>query len=189
MSEAHSIRTGVYCWRNTVNGKVYVGSASRSFEQRRRLHVNELRAGRHRNSYLQRAWDKYKEASFLFEVVERCAPDDCVRREQHWIDALKAADRKFGYNLSPTAGSNRGVKFTDEHRANLAAAHMGHRHTTETRARMSQAHKGKVRSPAHRSEEHTSELQSLRHLVCRLLLEKKKDIQIQSETNTAEENS
>src|SRR5437899_4682828 len=28
--------------------------------------------------------------------------------------------------------------------------------------------------PACRSEEHTSELQSLRHLVCRLLLEKKK---------------
>src|SRR5436853_5099107 len=28
---------------------------------------------------------------------------------------------------------------------------------------------------AFRSEEHTSELQSLRHLVCRLLLEKKKD--------------
>src|ERR1035441_11025186 len=29
------------------------------------------------------------------------------------------------------------------------------------------------RLPAERSEEHTSELQSLRHLVCRLLLEKK----------------
>src|SRR5262245_63941691 len=29
-----------------------------------------------------------------------------------------------------------------------------------------------------RSEEHTSELQSLRHLVCRLLLEKKKNIRI-----------
>src|ERR1035438_10762737 len=28
--------------------------------------------------------------------------------------------------------------------------------------------------PEYRSEEHTSELQSLRHLVCRLLLEKKK---------------
>src|SRR5262245_14706077 len=28
--------------------------------------------------------------------------------------------------------------------------------------------------PGYRSEEHTSELQSLRHLVCRLLLEKKK---------------
>ena len=30
------------------------------------------------------------------------------------------------------------------------------------------------RKPDERSEEHTSELQSLRHLVCRLLLEKKK---------------
>src|SRR5471030_3520870 len=30
-------------------------------------------------------------------------------------------------------------------------------------------------SPGIRSEEHTSELQSLRHLVCRLLLEKKKN--------------
>src|SRR5437899_8100127 len=32
----------------------------------------------------------------------------------------------------------------------------------------------KLRSDMKRSEEHTSELQSLRHLVCRLLLEKKK---------------
>src|SRR5258705_6623508 len=33
---------------------------------------------------------------------------------------------------------------------------------------------GDGRQPRLRSEEHTSELQSLRHLVCRLLLEKKK---------------
>src|ERR1039458_10797076 len=32
----------------------------------------------------------------------------------------------------------------------------------------------KLELPRSRSEEHTSELQSLRHLVCRLLLEKKK---------------
>src|SRR5437899_5641377 len=32
----------------------------------------------------------------------------------------------------------------------------------------------RIQLDAHRSEEHTSELQSLRHLVCRLLLEKKK---------------
>src|ERR1035438_4041143 len=32
----------------------------------------------------------------------------------------------------------------------------------------------RARKPEARSEEHTSELQSLRHLVCRLLLEKKK---------------
>src|SRR5262245_64278866 len=35
-----------------------------------------------------------------------------------------------------------------------------------------------VRDRVGRSEEHTSELQSLRHLVCRLLLEKKKNTTI-----------
>src|SRR5205814_8677163 len=34
--------------------------------------------------------------------------------------------------------------------------------------------RGRAGAPDLRSEEHTSELQSLRHLVCRLLLEKKK---------------
>src|SRR5258705_9824396 len=37
-------------------------------------------------------------------------------------------------------------------------------------------------SQAGRSEEHTSELQSLRHLVCRLLLEKKKKLKVTLET-------
>src|SRR5205814_9513383 len=36
--------------------------------------------------------------------------------------------------------------------------------------------------PTDRSEEHTSELQSLRHLVCRLLLEKKKKKKIKQNT-------
>src|SRR2546422_5563143 len=37
---------------------------------------------------------------------------------------------------------------------------------------------GRRRKPGDRSEEHTSELQSRLHLVCRLLLEKKKNITI-----------
>src|SRR5437899_11088383 len=37
--------------------------------------------------------------------------------------------------------------------------------------------------PGARSEEHTSELQSLRHLVCRLLLEKKKTAHQPTETS------
>src|SRR5262245_64249768 len=50
------------------------------------------------------------------------------------------------------------------------------RHSRE-RVRLLGAHRVRARGSArgdHRSEEHTSELQSLRHLVCRLLLEKKK---------------
>src|SRR5258705_9356703 len=40
-----------------------------------------------------------------------------------------------------------------------------------------------------RSEEHTSELQSLRHLVCRLLLEKKKTENFQANTSSRSRNS
>src|SRR5882724_13310628 len=42
-------------------------------------------------------------------------------------------------------------------------------------------------SAGKRSEEHTSELQSLRHLVCRLLLEKKKKMYISKEANKKKE--
>src|SRR5438045_5472547 len=42
---------------------------------------------------------------------------------------------------------------------------------------------------AERSEEHTSELQSLRHLVCRLLLEKKKEQPRKSHKNQTQRQS
>src|SRR2546429_5805320 len=44
-------------------------------------------------------------------------------------------------------------------------------------------------APTARSEEHTSELQSRLHLVCRLLLEKKKNDQVESVPNLRERRS
>src|SRR3712207_8623888 len=64
--------------------------------------------------------------------------------------------------------------------------HRRARHRRTRRPRPRESHARTVRLPyprgvtAHalRSEEHTSELQSRQYLVCRLLLEKKKDIDI-----------
>src|SRR5436853_3969736 len=47
------------------------------------------------------------------------------------------------------------------------------RRRRRSRQRTRQRRRRRRRLVVHRSEEHTSELQSLRHLVCRLLLEKK----------------
>src|SRR5947199_7738163 len=47
-------------------------------------------------------------------------------------------------------------------------------------ARRRKKGRDEAEAPPERSEEHTSELQSLRHLVCRLLLEKKKKTTTQS---------
>src|ERR1035438_10606913 len=51
------------------------------------------------------------------------------------------------------------------------------------RGRACPAHSPETTKLARRSEEHTSELQSLRHLVCRLLLEKKKNCRMLEVTN------
>src|SRR2546429_5876688 len=54
--------------------------------------------------------------------------------------------------------------------------HTGHANSSERHSSVSFSEK--YFRAARRSEEHTSELQSRLHLVCRLLLEKKKRIQI-----------
>src|SRR2546425_5838283 len=59
--------------------------------------------------------------------------------------------------------------YTTLFRSPSAAPYAPRRRTRSVRARVS-------RSAAYRSEEHTSELQSLAYLVCRLLLEKKKTL-------------
>ncbi len=64
------LRTGVYCIRNGQNGKVYVGSTSRSLTGRQKDHLNNLRGDRHINRHLQHAWNKYGEEAFTFEVLE-----------------------------------------------------------------------------------------------------------------------
>src|SRR5947199_8805924 len=64
---------------------------------------------------------------------------------------------------------------SDSHGSRSRACHPGLR-SSDTFAR-TLARRASIRTAqSQRSEEHTSELQSLRHLVCRLLLEKKKDI-------------
>ena len=113
--------TGVYQIRNTVNGRVYVGSAAKSFKRRWAGHRRSLKLGTHCNRHLQAAWVKYSAECFVFEVLEECPPEMCIAREQWHMDDLRAYDVRYGYNLSPTAGSQLGYKHTPEGRANMSA--------------------------------------------------------------------
>lgn len=92
---------GIYQIRNVVNGKVYVGS-SVNLVKRRHTHFNELRKGIHTNGYLQRAFNKYGETNFVFEIIEFTTDrTNILKLEQYWIDKLKVVKR--GYNISPIA--------------------------------------------------------------------------------------
>jgi group I intron endonuclease len=129
--------TGVYCWLNRVNGKRYVGSSARSLLRRLRGRRQSLILGKHNNRYLQRAWNKYGSRAFVFVILERCFPEDCLAREQYWIDEYQSAKYKFGYNLSPTAGSSLGVKFSEETKAKITAKAIGREWTEESKKKLS----------------------------------------------------
>src|SRR5262245_64857854 len=58
--------------------------------------------------------------------------------------------------------------------ARTTQLHVTRHHTRDVEARIEAERPDRGLHEETRSEEHTSELQSLRHLVCRLLLEKKK---------------
>jgi group I intron endonuclease len=102
----------IYCIQNVVTKKVYVGSAIKGLSSRKYLHRRLLKEQRHHSKHLQRAWNKYGEGSFVWFVLEKVADKTKIlQREQFWMDTLRSADSRKGYNVSPTAGNNSGSPF------------------------------------------------------------------------------
>ena len=137
-------KTGVYAITNSVNGKRYIGSAALSFSSRWAKHRHRLRKGTHENKYLQAAWNKYGEDSFLFEVLVRCDPVECISKEQEQIESYDTLNEASGYNLAPAAGSMLGYKFDPAVVERMAAKKRGRPLTTEALAAVRAAAKLRV---------------------------------------------
>jgi group I intron endonuclease len=160
---------GVYTITNISTGKVYVGSAV-NVRRRWETHRRELRRGAHPNRYLQSSWNAHGEPEFSFVLVESVEEStDLVSREQWWLDVLQSADRAHGYNISPTAYSILGYRFSDEQRANVSRGLAGLEKSPEHRANLwasreataefreqmavnGRAGKGRSKSPEHKAK-------------------------------------
>lgn len=112
--------SGIYLITNIFNGKIYVGSSSSSVTERLRNHKNELKNNKHHNIVLQRAYNKYGEKNFIFEILELYPSNLCVGMEQYWMNLLDSFNRERGYNLKSVAGSSFGYKYTEEQRNNIS---------------------------------------------------------------------
>lgn len=160
-------KTGIYVITNTLNGRVYVGSAL-AIRGRMLSHRSCLRRNKHDNSLLQRSWNKYGESAFVFSVLKVCDPDTLIECEQYWMNFLQCTDRSKGFNICPVANSAMtGRKHSDESRAKMSASRKGTVPTTatkaaalvnkgrkrsdEVRAKISASHKGKPKSDSHRA--------------------------------------
>jgi group I intron endonuclease len=112
----------IYQIRHIESGRVYVGSAVDP-HRRRGKHFQLLQSGTHHARHLQSAWTKYGRDAFVFEIIEPVLfVEDLITREQYWIDTLQSVNPDYGFNASPTAGSQHGLRHTDESRAKMAIA-------------------------------------------------------------------
>lgn len=137
---------GIYKITCIANGKIYIGSTN-NFDTRWREHRRKLRLNSHQNKYLQRAWNKYSEAAFTFEIVELCMPWALLDREQYWLDTLKPYDHSIGFNIAHHADTP--VR-TPEVILKLRIASSGKSPSLSTRTKLSILNKGKVLSAEHR---------------------------------------
>lgn len=76
---------GIYRIRNVINDKCYYGS-SKNIKKRWSKHKSQLKYNRHENILLQRAWNKYGEENFIFEIVELCNEIELLLVEQKYLD-------------------------------------------------------------------------------------------------------
>lgn len=118
------------------------------------MHRSQLRNAKHHSITLQRAWNKYGESSFSFEVIDHVLePDKLFEAESRHITSFRSADPKFGYNLCPVAGSTLGIKLgphSASHRKKIGAAQKGKIISPEALANLSRAMKGRVITEAWR---------------------------------------
>jgi len=93
----------IYQIRNVVDGHYYVGS---TVDSRKRFwaHRKALRAGTHDCIHLQRAWNKYGEDCFKFEIVEQLDSKGALYpAEQRWLD--EHFGQAYCYNVAAHADS------------------------------------------------------------------------------------
>jgi group I intron endonuclease len=137
---------GIYKITCLTTSKFYLGSTV-NLRRRKKEHFTALRHNKHHSQSLQRAWNKYGEQAFTFEVVELVLPVALASREEYWFKKLKPFSHN-GYNIAINAEAPmRGRKQTPEAIEKTRQAKLGTKHTPEQLENMRQAMLGKKHTP------------------------------------------
>ena len=91
-------KSGVYAIKNISTGKMYIGSTKMTFQKRLQHHVSLLRINKHKNKYLQNAYNKHTEYDFEILILEITNKNDTLQKEQYYLD-----NNINLYNINPLA--------------------------------------------------------------------------------------
>lgn len=113
--------SGIYRILNKINGNCYIGS-SLNVEKRYKHHLSTLRHNSSRCSILQKAFNKYREDNFEFQVILCCKPEYRLYYEQQLIRELNSQ-----YNVFTNVSDSplRQFTFTEQSKLKMSIAHKG----------------------------------------------------------------
>lgn len=135
---------GIYCFENKINGKKYIG---KSIDLKKRIldHINSLRINKDKSVYLQNAWNKYGEKSFIIYIL--CEENNYEKLSELEIFFINKLNSKtpYGYNLTNGGDGTFGYKWSEELRKSIAGKRnhfYGKIHSEKTKEQMSISQRG-----------------------------------------------
>lgn len=139
---------GIYKIINIVNNKFYIGSTVNT-KRRRARHFSELRTNKHNNKYLQTAWNKYGESSFIFIVVEEVRNvSELLEAENVWLK--EHVGKEYCYNIGTDATAPHLGMFGP------LSNTWGYKHTEAAKALISKASKERVQTEEEKAKRRAS---------------------------------
>lgn len=146
------MKSGIYTITNLINGKILVGE-SKNVQKRLNEHKTKLRGNYHENDYLQKAFNKYKEENFTFELLEECDIQFLLSQENYWCNLLDSHNDKFGYNILQTGPNKvnrkRTKPLTLNQKETLKKSLMGRKFSDVTKLKMSISKKDYYKANQH----------------------------------------
>lgn len=129
---------GIYCIRNSLNDKIYIGSSGNCYHRIMSQHYWKLRSNQHSNPHLQSAWNEYGEDNFEAFVVEECMPDELILIEQLYLDNTNCLNSDLGYNINKFADR---IVLTEEQKTKISLSKKGKKRSESTKKKLSEANK------------------------------------------------
>jgi len=156
-------KSGIYCWKNNLNGKTYVGSAI-NLSKRINSYYNIIESNKKLRPILghtsfasvtgttfvvELALSKYGFENFTLEILEYCEKENVMVREQFFIDllipeynVLKHAYSLLGFKHSELTISKLKQKVVSaEHKKILSSLHKNKKVSEETKLKLAAATK------------------------------------------------
>lgn len=132
-------KSGIYCWINKTNNKIYIGSASllpkRLSYYFQPAYINRI------DMVITKSLLKYGLINFALAILEETSKDkkEILEREDYYLNNFKPE-----YNILSKAGNSLGYKHTPETLLKLSLLNKGKKHTDLAKAKIGAASSAKT---------------------------------------------